>query len=85
MLDAMGIKPIPLFMLSSWIKAAAKCGFNVQPLFKEAGITIPRAQLDVRMYDAAGRIIGSAPLPSAQHEESAKRSAGSITPKPFGN
>jgi len=54
-------------------------------LFKEAGITIPRAQLDVRMYDAAGRIIGSAALPSAQHEEAAKRSATSIAPKPFGN
>ena len=54
-------------------------------LFKEAGITIPRAQLDVRMYDAAGRIIGSAPLPSAQHEETAKRPPGSIAPKPFGN
>ncbi|MBS0396401.1 MAG: mechanosensitive ion channel [Proteobacteria bacterium] len=32
-------------------------------LFKQAGITIPRAQLDVRMIDAAGRIIGEGALP----------------------
>lgn len=46
MLDALGIKPIPLFMLSSWIKAAAKCGFNVQPLFKEAGIKVDIIRLE---------------------------------------
>jgi AraC-like DNA-binding protein len=45
-LEAMGIKPIPLFMLSAWIKAGAKCGFNVQPLFKEAGITIDLIRLE---------------------------------------
>ena len=37
---AVGLKPIPLFMLSSWIKAAAKCGFNVQPLIQQAGIQV---------------------------------------------
>lgn len=42
----MGLKPIPLFMLSSWIKAAAKCGFNVQPLFKEAGIKVDLIRLE---------------------------------------
>lgn len=42
----MGIRPIPLFMLSAWIKAAAKCGFNVQPLFKEAGIKIDLIRLE---------------------------------------
>jgi AraC-like DNA-binding protein len=45
-LEAMGIKPIPLFMLSAWIKASAKCGFNVQPLFKEAGIKIDLIRLE---------------------------------------
>jgi len=45
-LSALGLKPIPLFMLSSWIKAAAKCGFNVQPLFEEAGITIDLIRLE---------------------------------------
>jgi AraC-like DNA-binding protein len=42
----MGIRPIPLFMLSAWIKAATKCGFNVQPLFKEAGIKIDLIRLE---------------------------------------
>mgnify|MGYP003345719695 CR=1 FL=1 len=46
MLEAMGVKPIPLFMLSAWIKAGAKCGFNVQPLFKEAGIKIDLIRLE---------------------------------------
>jgi len=46
MLEALGLKPIPMFMLSSWVKAAAKCGFNVQPLFKEAGITIDIIRLE---------------------------------------
>jgi small-conductance mechanosensitive channel len=32
-------------------------------LFREAGIRIPRAQLDVRMIDAAGRVAGTAALP----------------------
>ena len=45
-LEAMGIRPIPLFMLSAWIKAAAKCGFNVQPLFREAGIKIDLIRLE---------------------------------------
>ena len=45
-LEAMGIRPIPLFMLSAWIKAAAKCGFNVQPLFKEAGIKVDLIRLE---------------------------------------
>lgn len=42
----MGIKPIPLFMLSAWIKAATRCGFNVQPLFKESGIKIDLIRLE---------------------------------------
>ena len=45
-LEAMGIKPIPMFMLSAWIKAATRCGFNVQPLFKEAGIKIDLIRLE---------------------------------------
>ena len=35
-------------------------------LFRQQGITIPRAQLDVRMFDADGRIIGSGSLPLAR-------------------
>jgi small-conductance mechanosensitive channel len=34
-------------------------------LFKDAGVRIPRAQLDVRMYDADGRIVGSGTMPAA--------------------
>jgi len=45
-LEALGVRPIPLFMLSAWIKASAKCGFNVQPLFKEAGIKIDLIRLE---------------------------------------
>ena len=37
---------------------------SIWRLFKERGITIPRAQLDVRMYDADGRIIGQGALPA---------------------
>lgn len=46
LLDALGIKPIPMFMLSSWIKAAAKCGFNAQPLFEQAGVKVDIIRLE---------------------------------------
>jgi AraC-like DNA-binding protein len=45
-LDVLGIKPVPMFTLSSWIKAAAKCGFNIEPLFKEAGIKVDLIHLE---------------------------------------
>lgn len=45
-LEALGVKPIPLFMLSAWIKAGAKCGFNVQNLFKEAGVKVDLIRLE---------------------------------------
>jgi small-conductance mechanosensitive channel len=35
-------------------------------LFRERGIRIPRAQLDVRMYDADGKVIGQAALPAVK-------------------
>ena len=56
-------------------------------LFKEEGVRIPRAQLDVRMYDAEGRIVGAGALPltAAQQEEATKKRPASIAPKPFGN
>ncbi|HXQ30979.1 MAG TPA: mechanosensitive ion channel domain-containing protein [Steroidobacteraceae bacterium] len=43
-------------------------------LFKARGITIPRAQLDVRMYDADGRIIGQGALPAQRREPPASAS-----------
>ncbi len=56
-------------------------------LFKEEGVRIPRAQLDVRMYDAEGRIVGAGALPltAAQQEEATKKRPAPIAPKPFGN
>ena len=48
-------------------------------LFRERGIRIPRAQLDVRMYDAEGKVIGHAALPAAKPLV-AKSSPASGTP-----
>jgi small-conductance mechanosensitive channel len=45
-------------------------------LFKERGITIPRAQLDVRMYDADGRIVGHGALPARR--PAAPATAGAV-------
>ena len=44
-------------------------------LFKQRGITIPRAQLDVRMYDADGRIIGHGALPAKRPDAAALAAA----------
>ena len=55
-------------------------------LFKEHGIMIPRAQLDVRMYDADGRIVGVGALPARLREAGAPQSiAPTATPhQPLG-
>jgi small-conductance mechanosensitive channel len=45
-------------------------------LFKARGIRIPRAQLDVRMYDADGRIIGQGALPARVPERRGEPSPG---------
>lgn len=31
-------QPIPFFTLPNWLKAAARCGFNVEAIFREAGV-----------------------------------------------
>ena len=31
-------QPIPFFTLPNWVKAAAKCGFNIESVFREVGI-----------------------------------------------
>ena len=31
-------EPIPFITLPNWIKAAAQCGFNIEPIFRELGI-----------------------------------------------
>ena len=51
-------------------------------LFKQHGITIPRAQLDVRMYDASGRIIGAGTLPAAVRERASVPAATAAEPLP---
>ena len=30
--------PIPFITLPNWVKAAAQCGFNIEPVFRELGI-----------------------------------------------
>src|ERR671936_372287 len=30
--------PIPFITLPNWVKAAAHCGFNIEPIFRELGI-----------------------------------------------
>lgn len=32
------VEPIPFFTLPNWVKAAAACGFNIEPIFREYGI-----------------------------------------------
>lgn len=54
-------------------------------LFKQHGIMIPRAQLDVRMYDADGRIVGSGALPARLREPGAAHgTAAAAPPRPLG-
>ena len=31
-------QPIPFITLPNWVKAAAQCGFNIQPIFRDLGI-----------------------------------------------
>lgn len=52
-------EPIPFITLPNWVKAAARCGFNIEPVFEELGIatdllnletaTIERPQLERAM------------------------------------
>lgn len=39
-------KLIPLLTLTAWVKAAASCGFSIQPIFEKLGIPTDLAQLD---------------------------------------
>lgn len=34
----MHLDPIPFITLPNWVKAAARCGFNIEPVFREVGI-----------------------------------------------
>ncbi|MDB5988486.1 MAG: AraC family transcriptional regulator [Nevskia sp.] len=39
-------EPIPFFTLPNWANAATQCGFNIEPVFREAGIEMDLLQLD---------------------------------------
>jgi len=38
--------PIPFLTLPNWIKAAARCGFNIEPVFREQGIATDLIHLE---------------------------------------
>ena len=42
----MHLDPIPFITLPSWIKAAARCGFNLEPVLREAGIEIDAVHVE---------------------------------------
>lgn len=39
-------EPIPFFTLPNWVKAAAQCGFNIEPVFRSLGIETDLIHLD---------------------------------------
>ncbi len=38
--------PLPFITLPNWVKAAAQCGFNIQPIFRELGIQTDLVHLE---------------------------------------
>lgn len=40
------LEPIPFITLTNWVKAAAQCGFNIEPVFREAGIAMDLIHLE---------------------------------------
>lgn len=47
------LEPIPFITLPSWVKAAAKCGFNIEPVFREHGIQTDLVHLESASVDPA--------------------------------
>ena len=45
------LEPIPFITLPSWVKAAAKCGFNIEPVFREYGIHTDLVHLESASVD----------------------------------
>jgi AraC-like DNA-binding protein len=39
-------EPLPFITLPNWVKAAAQCGFNIQPIFRELGIQTDLVHLE---------------------------------------
>lgn len=46
MTGPMHLDPIPFITLPNWIKAAARCGFNIEPVFREVGIATDLIHLE---------------------------------------
>lgn len=44
--------PIPFITLPNWVKAAAQCGFNVAPIFREVGIDTDLIHLESATVEA---------------------------------
>ncbi|GAC1628961.1 MAG: hypothetical protein NVS9B10_19500 [Nevskia sp.] len=42
----MHLDPIPFITLPNWIKAAARCGFNIEPVFRDLGIATDLIHLE---------------------------------------
>ena len=40
------VEPIPFLTLPNWVKAAAACGFNIEPVFREFGIPTDLVHLE---------------------------------------
>lgn len=40
------LEPIPFITLTNWVKAAARCGFNIEPVFRKAGIEMDLIHLE---------------------------------------
>ncbi|HVT35699.1 MAG TPA: AraC family transcriptional regulator ligand-binding domain-containing protein, partial [Nevskiaceae bacterium] len=40
------VEPIPFLTLPNWIKAAAACGFNIEPIFRRFGIATDLVHLE---------------------------------------
>ncbi|MBA4286861.1 MAG: hypothetical protein C0434_15155 [Xanthomonadaceae bacterium] len=40
------LEPIPFITLPNWVKAAAQCGFNIEPVFRDAGIEMDLIHLE---------------------------------------
>lgn len=46
-------QPIPFITLPNWVKAAAQCGFNIQPIFRDLGIQMDLIHLESATIEPA--------------------------------
>ncbi|MGQ3056344.1 MAG: AraC family transcriptional regulator ligand-binding domain-containing protein [Nevskia sp.] len=69
------LEPIPFITLPNWVKAAAQCGFNIEPVFREVGIETDLIHLESATV--------SAPLLQKVMEACVERTRGSAQHFPF--